>query len=59
MEPYRPHCPRLLFRFPWEVSPRAVLDYYRENHPSRRLLEKAGFLLTGESEGKLRYCFRL
>ena len=40
MEPYRPHCPRLLFRFPWEVSPRAVLDYYRENHPSRRLLEK-------------------
>lgn len=31
MEPYRPHCPRLLFRFPWEVSPRAVLDYYREN----------------------------
>lgn len=166
MEPYRPHCPRLLFRFPWEVSPRAVLDYYRENrqflapwdpprlplfyteerqqsylgeeadamaagqalywyltlpekpeqvigsvqltglteepelgyklsqsqagkglgteavravlelartleiprvtalvrpenHPSRRLLEKAGFLLTGESEGELRYCFRL
>lgn len=31
MERNRPHCPRLLFRFPWEVSPRAVLDYYREN----------------------------
>ena len=166
MERNRPHCPRLLFRFPWEVSPRAVLDYYRENrqflapwdpprlplfyteerqqsylgeeadamaagqalywyltlpvkpeqvigsvqltgltgepklgyklsqsqagkglgteavravlelartleiprvtalvrpenHPSRRLLEKAGFLLTGEIEGELRYCFRL
>ena len=29
MERNRPHCPRLLFRFPWEVSPRAVLDYYR------------------------------
>ena len=72
MERNRPHCPRLLFRFPWEVSPRAVLELARtpeiprvtalvrpENHPSRRLLEKAGFLLTGESEGKLRYCFRL
>lgn len=39
--------------------PRVTALVRPENHPSRRLLEKAGFLLTGESEGELRYCFRL
>lgn len=102
MERNRPYCPRLLFRFPWEVSPRAVLNYYRENRqflapwdPPRLPLfyteerqqsylgEEADAVasgqalywyltlpekpeqvigsvqLTGESEGELRYCFRL
>ena len=39
--------------------PRVTALVRPENHPSRRLLEKTGFLLTGEREGELRYCFRL
>lgn len=39
--------------------PRVTALVRPENHPSRRLLEKAGFLLAGEIEGELRYCFRL
>ena len=82
MERNRPHCPRLLFRFPWEVSPRLPL-FYTEERQQSYLGEEADAVaagqalywyltlpekpeqvigsvqLTGESEGELRYCFRL